>query len=382
VRFFNRRKSDYAAGLPILPDAVNDNMYLAAASKAAELDKSSGAYDHFLFEEKALKQMPFERAVDTHLGLVSLRLEDRGRREVLKLQKETLAGKARVEIAQMRTDRLSKQIENLEDRLEKQKSILRAEEPGRHGLFWPGVVPEVTTQPTGFIKVLIPYIVFILVGIVDVGIVYISLNNLPGFDNWEPVLFSAPVIGVQLIFPHLIGQRLSLISRGSKQTIRNSLEIVIFAIIWLTFAVSLTAIRMSYIEKLASDDGQPLDDTLYYLLWVTNLLMLVGLGSWLLFLESRRNHHEHDALRILLRMGTLSRIRQNASTKLEVAKSAVPSLELAESVAIASYEDAVRASGSALAEAAKSVYRRSLVNQIGTPEFTSSYISSENSKKD
>jgi hypothetical protein len=81
-------------------------------------------------------------------------------------------------------------------------------------------------------------------------------------------------------------------------------------------------------------------------------------------------------------MGTLSRIRQNASTKLEVAKSAVPSLELAESVAIASYEDAVRASGSALAEAAKSVYRRSLVNQIGTPEFTSSYISSENSKKD
>ena len=161
MRFFTKRKSDYSSGLPILPDAVNDNMYLAAASKAAELDKASGAYDHFLFEEKALKQMPFERAVDTHLGLVSLRLEDRGRREVLRLQKQTLAGKAKVEIAQMRTDRLSKQIETLEDRLDQQKQILRSESSGRHGLFWPGAVPEVTTQLTGFFKVLIPYLVFL-----------------------------------------------------------------------------------------------------------------------------------------------------------------------------------------------------------------------------
>ena len=52
----------------------------------------------------------------------------------------------------------------------------------------------------------------------------------------------------------------------------------------------------------------------------------------------------------------------------------MPSLELAEAVAVASYEDAVNSSGAALGEAAKAVYRRSLVNQIGSPEFTSSYL--------
>ena len=374
MKFFPTGNRQSSQGLPILPDAVDDNMYLAAASKAAELDKSSGAYDHFLFEELALRNMPFETAVDAHLNLVSLRLEDRGRRELLEAQKKTLAGKAQAEIAQMKLNQLEDNLSDFENQLEEQRAVLSSQKPGRHGLMWPGTVPSVTTQLSGLARAVAPYLIFLIVGLVDVLIVYYSLNSIPGFDNLEPVFFSAPVIGVQLIFPHLIGQRLSLLSRGSQERIRNWLEFAVFLCVWVTFAVALTFVRMDYIAELAKNDLEPLSGNLYTVLGIANFLMLIGLGSWLLFLESRRNYHEHDALRIKLRILVLEKQRQNAMVALEERKNAVPSLELAESVARASFEDAVKTAGSGLGEAAKAIYRRSLVNQMGTPEFTSSYI--------
>jgi hypothetical protein len=93
-----------------------------------------------------------------------------------------------------------------------------------------------------------------------------------------------------------------------------------------------------------------------------------------MLLESKRNPHEHDYMRILLQIQRHELRKSKAQQDLLVAQSALPVLELSESVAVASYQDAVRASGEALGEAAKSVYRRSLVNQIGSPEFTSSYL--------
>ena len=381
MSFFGRRSTQNSPGLPILPDAVDDNAYLAAASKAGELDKSSGAYDHFLFEEKSMTAMPFEQAVDAHMSLVSLRLEDLGRRELLNVQKQTLAGKAEVEVSQIKLDRVSQNLTSTKEKLLEQERVLSGEKPGRNGLMWPGTVPQLTTKLNAYAKVFAPYLVFLIVGLVDVLIVYYSLNNIPGFNNWEPVFFAAPVIGVQLVFPHLIGQRLALLSHGTVEKVRNQIEAATLFVVWITFAVALTQIRMLYIEKLAFEDNEPLDDLLFNILWITNFLMLVGLGSWLLLLESRRNHHEHSALRIMIRIEKLRDQRNSALENLERAKSRIPSLELAESVASSSYEDAVHRAGSSLAEAAKAVYRRSLVNQIGTAEFTSAYLSSDSIKK-
>ena len=381
MSLFSRRNTQSSPGLPILPDAVDDNMYLAAASKAGELDKSSGAYDHFLFEEKSMGEMPFEQAVDAHMSLVSLRLEDLGRRELLNIQKQTLAGKAQIEVNQMKLDRVAQNLESMSERLEDQGRILNGEKPGRNGLMWPGTMPELTTKVNGYAKVFAPYLVFLIVGLVDVLIVYYSLNNIPGFNNWEPIFFAAPVIGVQLVFPHLIGQRLALLSHGTREKLRNQIEGLVLFAVWITFAIALTQIRMLYIEKLAFEDNEPLNDVLFAILWLTNFLMLVGLGSWLLLLESRRNHHEHAALRIMIRIEKLRDQRNAALENLERANSVIPSLELAESVARSSYEDAVNRAGSSLAEAAKAVYRRSLVNQVGTAEFTAAYLSSDSGKR-
>jgi hypothetical protein len=218
---------------------------------------------------------------------------------------------------------------------------------------WPGTMPELTTKVNGYAKVFAPYLVFLIVGLVDVLIVYYSLNNIPGFNNWEPIFFAAPVIGVQLVFPHLIGQRLALLSHGTREKLRNQIEGLVLFAVWITFAIALTQIRMLYIEKLAFEDNEPLNDVLFAILWLTNFLMLVGLGSWLLLLESRRNHHEHAALRIMIRIEKLRDQRNAALENLERANSVIPSLELAESVARSSYEDAVNRAGSSLAEAAR-----------------------------
>ena len=375
MKIFGRKPSKYSPGLPVLPDAVDDNMYLAAASKAGELDKSSGAYDHFLFEENSVKLMPFERAVDSHLALVSMRLEDTGRRELLERQRATLVGRAAVTSAEAAIGREVERIETLKQDANEQEDILSGAKTGKHGLRWLGAKPQLTTRQNSLMRLLAPYLVFALVGLVDVSIVWLSLVKIPGFTGIEAGFFTAPVVGIQLVFPHFIGQRLGFQTRGITDKLRNNIEIVLLSIVWLVFAAALTEVRMNFILETANLAQKaipafPLGLTLYF----ANFLMLVGLGAWLMLLESKRNPHEHDYMRILLQIQRHELRKSKAQQDLLVAQSALPVLELSESVAVASYQDAVRASGEALGEAAKSVYRRSLVNQIGSPEFTSSYL--------
>jgi len=376
VKFFPTRNRQSSPGLPILPDAVDDNMYLAAASKAAELDKSSGAYDHFLFEENSVKGMPFERAVDSHLTLVSMRLEDSGRRELLERQRATLSGRAAVTSAEAAIGKEVDRIESLKQAITVQEEILNGSQTGRHGLRWLGAKPQLTTSGNSLMRLLAPYLVFGIVGLVDVSIVWLSLVKIPGFTGFEAGFFTAPVVGIQLVFPHFIGQRLAFQSRGISQKFRNNLEIAALSVIWLVFAATLTEIRMNFIVSTADDAGKDLDPfPLGLALYAANFLMLVGLGAWLMLLESKRNPHEHDYMRILLQIQRHEEQKSKAEQNLLLAQATLPGLELAESVAVASYEDAIRASGEALGEAAKAIYRRSLVNQIGSPEFTASYLS-------
>ncbi len=375
MSFFTRRNNQNSPGLPILPDAVDDNMYLAAASKAGELDKSSGAYDHFLFEEGSVRSMPFERAVDSHMNLVSLRLEDTGRRELLERQRATISGRATVSVAEAALREEEERIQSLEESARSQEEILAGDRQGRHGLVWKGSKPQLTSTMNSLARVVAPYLIFAVAGLVDVSIVFLSLDKVPGFTFIEAAFFTAPVLGIQLIFPHFIGQRLGYQSRGITQKVRNNVEILVLSIVWVLFAVTLTEIRMNFIVSNSLQIGNPIPLwPLGVALYVTNFLMLIGLGAWLMLLESKRNPHEHDLMRVLLSIRRHEKKRAKAEQNLVSARAALPSLELAEAVAVASYEDAVNSSGAALGEAAKAVYRRSLVNQIGSPEFTSSYL--------
>jgi hypothetical protein len=356
-----------------LPENVDDNMYLAAASKAAETDKASGAYDPFLFSEDLLQQMPFEDSVDDHLSLIQIRLRDRGRREVLLHQKAVLDAKSKLSKSENLLSSLETRVGEQQANLVNQVEILEGSKPGKAGLFWNGSPSELTSKTETRLKLVLPIALFAIVGLVDLGIIINSFTKIPGFKFLEAIIFTAPAVGVQLVFPHFIGNRINLVMHGHSKKLANIIEIVLLSVLWLTFVIVMTEIRMNYIKVTAATE-EPLSLSLELFLYIGNALMLVGLGMWLLLTAARSNHHEREHRRLSLAIHTLREKLAKQQSKQAAILAEIPTLELSLKVSQESYADAVEASRVELADAAKSVYRRSLINQMGAVEFTSAYM--------
>lgn len=384
LKFRGRKENpsypDNFKGLPKLPENVDDNMYLAAASKAAEADKLSGAYDQFLFSEDMLQQMPFEESVDDHLSLIQIRLKDRGRREVLVHQKALLEAKARLSTTENEILSLDERLSEQQQNLLSQAEILDGQKPGRAGLIWKGSPSELTSIAEARLKLFLPIALFAIVGVVDIGIIVKSFTNIPGFTFVEAAIFTAPAVGVQLVFPHFIGNRINLVMRGHAKKLANAIEIFVLGTLWLTFVLVMTEIRMNFIKGIAATE-EPLSLSLELFLYIGNALMLVGLGMWLLLTAARSNHHESEHNRINLAIHILREKLAKQQAKRAAILAEIPTLELSLKVSEESYSDAVEASRVELAEAAKSVYRRALINQIGEVEFTSAYMSEKPTKR-
>lgn len=369
-----RNKATSSKNLPVLPDEVDDNFYLASASRAGEIDRNSGAYDEYLFSEDGLDNMPFEASVDHHLSLVEIRLRDRGRRAYLERQDDLFALRGKISRAEYKVESLKTNISQKESRLQEQVQILEGNRTGRAGLYWPGNIPESTSILNSAVRITLPILVFVFVGLVDLGIIYLSFLNIPGFKDREAFLFTFPAVGVQLVFPHLVGDRLNLLIHGYKKKIQTISAGLLLLIIWLTFAYVLTEIRMNFIVNNAEESGEPLDKLIRLALYAGNMIMLVGLGTWLLAMAAKHNHHQGEYNRISFYLLLLNKRLQSASGKVVTLQSKLPALEASLEVIEKSYIDAVETSKTELAEAAKSVYRRSLVNQFGSVEFTSSFL--------
>ena len=129
MALFRRRRRLHAplidfGGLPNLADGIDDNLYLASAAKAAEIDFKSGAYDKFLFSEDGLRRMPYEVAIESHLALINQRLADAGRRQSLRREAAVLDLETKISKAEAKLARNDKQIENIESQIVYEESIL------------------------------------------------------------------------------------------------------------------------------------------------------------------------------------------------------------------------------------------------------------------
>jgi hypothetical protein len=150
------------------------------------------------------------------------------------------------------------------------------------------------------------------------------------------------------------------------------IEIVVMFSIWVTFAFVLTYLRVLFIttgqetNKVMQDSREALFFSLFF--------MLLGLGIWLMVNEIRHNPHETKYARLLFSKHRVQRALEKNRMKISKASSLIPALEASLEVAEKSFEDSVQAARAELADAAKSVYRRSLVNQLGEVDFTSAYI--------
>ena len=373
-----KSKSSVFKNLPTPPEPIDDRSYLATALGAAQADKKSGAYDEFLFSENSLVEMPFEESAENYLKLISKRLEDQGRWENLAYEKEVLQLEARINIEKAKEAQLASDLADLEKLIDREQAILDGDEPGKHGLYWKDSLPRLTSRRGGLLRIMAPYVVFTLVGIVDLGILYYSLNNVPGIDNFpEVAAFTAPAVGVSLVAPHFIGDRINLLIHGEKHAKVNKIELTFLATVWILFIAVMTQIRLNFMLE-----DEPVDSIWRYpenliSISVMNFLFLAGLGTWLIFLAARRNPHQYNFLRLELRHQKLVSELEKSTIKLVELHSRIPSANLHREASALSVSANISTAREELTKATKSTYRRALINEFGSTDFTSSYFKNQ-----
>ena len=380
MALFRRRRRLHAplidfGGLPNLADGIDDNLYLASAAKAAEIDFKSGAYDKFLFSEDGLRRMPYEVAIESHLALINQRLADAGRRQSLRREAAVLDLETKISKAEAKLARNDKQIENIESQIVYEESILSGLTQGIDNADWRDPKPQLASRLSVFMRIAAPIITLIVASLVDLAIIQASLDSIPGFKFVEAWMFTAPAVAMQVVFPHLIGLRLGRILRNAEGKLAKAVELSILLILWLAFAFGLTQLRMNFIVTQASNGGDgDITPELGRWLLTSSLLMLVALGGWLIFAASRHNPHESNFLKLNFALMN----RKNAEIKLgaKVADytNEIAALKQAEQTAIQAFEDAREAALNQLKQAALDIYRRALINHVGDSDFTSAYV--------
>lgn len=356
-------------GMPKLPDQMEDMRFIGASQGAAQEDYNSGAYDEFLFTEEGLGQMPFERMVDDQMSLTRIRLFDQARRAVLRERHRMIDVESDVEQLENKREAVLLRMQEKEEKLDEELQILEGAKTGRAELLWPGTPPQQTSLPNAFLRLMAPYAIFLIVGAVDLGIIFKSFQEI--FPRTiEAILFTLPAVGVQIVFPHFIGDRINLLVRRYKHPFVLILEILLLALVWLTFVITLTQIRMNYVVALIAD----MNDALYFAIYAGFICMILGLGLWLLLVAARHNSHETAYARVNYAIGRLGLKAERLKQRAVAASAAIPALEESLAVAEQGYRDAIESAKVELADVAKSVYRRALVNLTKDVDFTSAYL--------
>ena len=357
---------------------VNDNLYLAAASQAAVADVASGAYDEFLFNDDGIQNMPFEEAVDKHSVLLASRMNDASLKELVRKSGRLTRTKSSVQIENAHVDEINDALSRVASELEQQELILVGDKTGKHDISWVGSPVSFTGIGQARFKLMVPYMLFLLVGGADLYIFVKSLGSVMPNSGRDIYFFAAPAVGIQVGFPHLIGERLAWTMRSQSRRKMNIFEILILGLAWSTFCLALTYLRFDFLKQDGGEDFAPL---LALFTLIMTFLMILGLGALLIFSASRSNPHEMIHLRLQLRRAKLLKKLAQADSKLKALEA---DLQVAKDEYQSYLEFVERQKNSdfdSLRDAAKSVYRRALINTMGQKDFTSSYLASKQQRQ-
>jgi len=368
--WWRNRRAEKTGNTLILPETehVDDRALVTGSVDAARTDVTSGAYDLHMFSDENFAEMPYEQVVDDQLALTRIRLFKIARTTVLRHTQRLNRAQAHVDKLTARHDGVLRQIALKTEKLNEQLEILNGTRTGRAGLNWPGTPPNQTTLTSAYFRLLAPYAVFFVVGCVDLGVIFKSFQELFP-STFEAVLFTIPAVGVQIVFPHFIGDRINLLIHKSRHRLTLALELVVLFGVWLTFVGALAAIRMNFVLTFNS-----LNDAMYYATYAGFICMMLGLGLWLLLVAARHNPHEAAYARLDYAIGMLARSAEKVRQKIVIAKAGMPTLQAARDAADQGYRDTIESTEREMSELAKSVYRRSLVNLSRDVDFTSAYL--------
>jgi len=373
IRSLVSRIRDSRSSGPIsLPAPLSDNQYLAASANAGVLDRDTGAYDKYLFEDHEIPAMPYEAAVDNHLELMSSRLEQRFRRHLSRANQVRIRAQGQLHRVSISLAGYDSARAQLSEQLSTQKQILEGAKQGKNGVYWIGEEPILLSKTGTLIRLYTRYLVFLLVALVDAFIIWSSFVSI-NIRAFEALALTVPAVAAQVVFPHIAGTRFRLLTRGLHRRVSIWLEVLFILTVWLTFVYVISVVRVIYIRTLLEQSGAPWTNELNTIFLLLSGILITALGVWVMFSAIRENPHEEEALKLKARIqkfeGKLTRQARKqarAQEKLQLAEESFAALD-------AEFDTAIRSSRLELAEAAKSVYRRALINEMADPDFTKSY---------
>lgn len=374
-RRIKRRARKILLSLPDLPADIDDNVFIALGTQAAEADKNSKAYDEFLFSEEGYEQMPYEDGVDEILSLQKERTNERKGRATLihrmrieYIEKLIEARKREVEDAQRALDEIASDLSS-------EYEFLTGDTKGEDGGFWEGIAPDTTSRLRHVTEKLKDWGVFALVAIADYFVVFLSLRAITKNED-EAYMLSAPAIGIQILFPHLVGRAIADARSKAKgeKPVKDYTVAITVSFAWLCYISAMTILRTNLIIDFYVQRYQkPPEMQLKVAIYIFSILILVGLGAWVLIKAMRTNPHQSRFSR--LKFVYFSKQRTLRKREHELAKTQAD-LE-SETKVLAEVDqqwDRRRETYDQVGEASKSVYRRALVNQVGSPDFTTEYL--------
>lgn len=369
----NRRARKIIQTLPDLPADIDDNVFIALGTQAAEADKASKAYDEFLFSEEGYEQMPYEDGVDEVLTLQEQRNTERKGRATLPirmrieyLEKLIEANKRDVSDAEAERDAIAND-------LHKELEILNGTKRGEDGGLWQGVSPDTTSRAKHIIERLKEWGVFVIVAVADAFVVFLSLRAITTNEQ-EALILSGPAIGVQILFPHLVGRAISDARSKTEKRLKDWTVAFMVAVAWGGYVFAMTVLRTDLIADFYFQRYQkPLEGALEVAIFIFSVLILVGLGLWVLIRALNANPHRNRFSRLKYVYFNKQRALRRANAAQAKAEADLEA-DLKVLAEITEQWDKRAQSYEQVSETAKSVYRRALVNQLGTPEFTTQYL--------
>jgi hypothetical protein len=368
-----RRARKIILSLPDLPSDIDDNVFIALGTQAAEADKTSKAYDEFLFSEEGYEQMPYEDGVDEVLTLQEQRNAERKGRATLPirmrieyLEKLIEANKRSVIDAEAEKDAIAGDIN-------KELEILAGTTKGEDGGVWEGVSPDTTSRSKHIVERIKEWGIFVIVAVADYFVVFLSLRAIT-LNEDEARFLSAPAIGVQILFPHLVGRAIADARSKTEKRAKDWIVAGLVAVAWGGYVFAMTVLRTDLIADFYFQRyRKPLEGFLQYAIFIFSVLILVGLGLWVLIKALNSNPHRNRFSRLKYVYFNKQRSLRRAEARKAKAEADLEA-ELKVLAEVSEQWDKRAQSYSQVSEAAKSVYRRALVNQQGTPEFTTEYL--------
>ncbi|NBQ98144.1 MAG: hypothetical protein EBU12_08010 [Microbacteriaceae bacterium] len=368
-----RRARKILLALPDLPADIDDNVFIALGTQAAEADKNSKAYDEFLFSEEGYEQMPYEDSVQEILSLQQARTpERRGRAElphrmmIEYIEKLIEVNKRNVADAAAERDAIRQQLLD-------ESEILTGQKKGEDGGFWEGVAPDTTSRTKHITGVIKEWGTLVLVAAADALVVFLSLRTVTS-NQEEALMLSAPAIGVQILFPHLVGKALADAKSKNARSIKDWSIAGVVLLAWAGYVYGMTVLRFNLmLDFYVTRYQKPMPDDIQIAVFIFSLLILVGLGLWILIRSMNSNPHKGRYSRLLFVYFNKLRALRVAEARLQKTEADLEASRKQLEV-ISEQWDRRAASYQQVGESAKSVYRRALVNQQGAPEFTTQYL--------